>query len=153
MDFNSLMADIARHLDNEKEAITLDGKNGHSEGLPRLKEVRVSDLGSPDTSDIASSGALVLRSSGGQAANDCDFSDSPARTMSLNIDYKDLTVVLRTEQPMPAELCRLAAENAVLREQLADANRSVDEAHRKIGFLEAQVLLQAEQIRELRETV
>jgi hypothetical protein len=150
MDLNSLMADIASDLENAREPITLDSENVPLQGVSRSKQVQVSDLGSPEMVDTASSDALVLRSSAGQPPNDCHFSNSPSRTISLNIDYKELAIVLRTEQPMVAELCRLEAENAVLREQLTDANRSLDGAHRTIGFLEAQVLLQAEQIRQLR---
>jgi len=79
-----------------------------------------------------------------------DAQNSLKQNVSLDLDYKDLSVSLRTEQSIALEACMLKAQVATLAEQLAHANSKLDQSHRKIGFLEAQLLIQDEQIRQLK---
>jgi hypothetical protein len=101
--------------------------------------------------------ALVVQSSKEKLSVQADSALSDdnhvsCQSMSLNLDYKDLAVRLHTQQTMSAEVLKLSAENSLLKEQLSSAQRALDEAHRALGFLEAQVLLQLEQLKNRQQT-
>jgi uncharacterized protein YggE len=69
-----------------------------------------------------------------------------SRTVDLDIQCNDLTVSLRTRSDVNADMLELCAQVKVLSEQLALAMSQLEEANQKIGFLQAQVLVQQQQI-------
>jgi len=72
------------------------------------------------------------------------------QNMFLDVAYKDLSVKLRTENSIGLDVCSLTAQIATLAELLSIANNKLDQSNRKIGFLEAQIVIQDEQIRQLK---
>jgi len=76
--------------------------------------------------------------------------DSLQQKLLLDVSYKELTVKLRSESSMGLEVCSLSAQIATLGEMLSIANDKLDQSNRKIGFLEAQIAIQDEQIRQLK---
>jgi hypothetical protein len=125
MNFEALIADLMDKIDQRQESADLSGnKRRYSRSLA-LSEARGSSQLQVD------SGSLKQR-------------------LALDVDYKDLAVSLRSEQSMAAEVCGLKGQLVTLAEYLAQANDKLDQANRKIGFLEAQILIQDEQIRQLK---
>jgi hypothetical protein len=72
-------------------------------------------------------------------------------SVDLSIKYDALSVSVRSQTNLAPELIELAAQVRILKEQLCESVAKVEDANYKIGFLQAQVLVQQEQIKELRE--
>ncbi len=68
------------------------------------------------------------------------------RSVDLDIQCKDLAVSLHTRSDLSADIVELAMQVKVLSEQLTFAMAQLVEANQKIGFLQAQVLIQQQQI-------
>lgn len=71
-----------------------------------------------------------------------DLSLPGSRTVDLDIKCKDLSVSLHTRADESLEIVELTALVKVLSEHLALARAQLEEAHQKIGFLQAQILIQ-----------
>jgi uncharacterized protein YggE len=69
-----------------------------------------------------------------------------SRTVDLDIQCHDLTVSLRTRSDVSADIVELSVQVKVLSEQLAHAMSQLEEANQKIGFLQAQVLIQQQEL-------
>jgi hypothetical protein len=72
-------------------------------------------------------------------------------SVDLSINYDALSVSVRSQSSLSAELIELASQVKLLKEQLSESVAKAQEANYQIGFLQAQVLIQQEQIKELRE--
>jgi hypothetical protein len=145
MNFEALIADLVKQIDAElKPGIQSGNKHGLARSLA-LSEVSPLPIGRLDVDDPCLSflenpapEIAVGRPSGPLKQN-----------LRLDVEYKDLSVSLRTEQSIEIQVCALMAQITTLAEHLAHANDKLDQSNRKIGFLEAQVLIQDEQIRQL----
>ena len=144
MNFEALIADLVEKID-EKESPRTEARHSLARSLA-LSKARPALIENVNVRSLSS-------------ANDDTsflFEDEISRgrlkqNVCLDLDYKDLSVRLRTEQSIAVEVCTLRAQVATLAEQLAHASGKLDQSHRKIGFLEAQLMIQDEQIRQLRQ--
>jgi hypothetical protein len=143
MNFEALIADLVEKID-ENESPRTETRHSLARSLALSKSrpavienVNVRDLSSPnDDKSLVFEGEVLQ--------------GRLKQNVSLDLDYKDLSVSLRTEQSIAIEVCTLRAQVGMLAEQLVHAHSRLDQSHRKIGFLEAQLLIQDEQIRQLR---
>ena len=69
-------------------------------------------------------------------------------SMDLSLSVNDLSVSLKTQQSLSAETCALVGQVNLLRQNLAETVQKLEEANYKIGFLQAQLLMQQEQFRQ-----
>ena len=143
MNFEALIADLVDKID-EKERPRGETRHSLARSLALSKATSIESLEAHD----------LCPATGDQST--AGFEDDVAvghfkQKLRLDLDYKDLSVSLRTEQSIALETCMLKAQVTTLAEQLAHANSKLDQSHRKIGFLEAQLLIQDEQIRQLKQ--
>jgi hypothetical protein len=142
MNFENLIADLVEKID-KKDRPRKEAKRALARSLPlstdppAVEVVHVDDVSSANADESV---ALEQEISRGRLN----------QSVRVDLDYKDLSVRLTTEQSIAIEVCTLRAQVATLAEHLAHANCKLDQSHRKIGFLEAQVLIQDEQIRQLK---
>jgi methylphosphotriester-DNA--protein-cysteine methyltransferase len=71
-------------------------------------------------------------------------------SMDLNFSVNDLNVSLKTQQSLSAETCALAGQVNLLRQHLAETVQKLEEANYKVGFLQAQLLMQQKHRRVLK---
>jgi len=133
MNFESLIAELVEKVDEHEKPCN---ESRRSMALSKAKKAPPEQL---KVRNVSAEETEAARESGLK------------QNVSLDLDYKDLSVSLRTEQTVALEVCTLRAQIATLAEHLAHANHKLDEAHRKVGFLEAQLLIQEEQIRQFRQ--
>lgn len=142
MNFENLIADLVEKID-KKDRSRKETKRALARSLPLSNEPPAVEV--VPAHDVCSANAdesVVLEQEISRGRLN--------QSVRVDLDYKDLSVRLTTEQSIAIEVCTLRAQVATLAEHLAHANSKLDQSHRKIGFLEAQVLIQDEQIRQLK---
>jgi len=144
MNFEALIADLVEKID-EKECPRTETRHSlaRSLALSKSRPAAIEEVNVRNLSSAGDDQSLVLE--------DEVLRGRLTQNVCLDLDYKDLSVSLRTEQSIAIEVCTLRAQLATLAEHLAHANSKLDQTHRKIGFLEAQLLIQDEQIRQLKQ--
>jgi hypothetical protein len=73
-------------------------------------------------------------------------SGSGSRSVDLDLQCDNLALSLHTRSEVRADLVELAVQVKILSEQLSYAQSQLAEANQKIGFLQAQLLLQQQQL-------
>lgn len=66
-------------------------------------------------------------------------------SMDLNFSVNDLNVSLKTQQSLSAETCALVGQVKLLRQHLAETIQKLEEANYKVGFLQAQLMMERKQ--------
>jgi hypothetical protein len=146
MNFEVLIADLVKQIDAEQNPSKPGGNKHKLAKSLALSEAKLLPIGRLDGDDprLSIEENQVIDITPEKPA------DPLKQNLCLDVEYKDLSVSLRTEQSLSVEVCALMAQLTTLAEHLAHANDKLDQSNRKIGFLEAQVLIQDEQIRQLK---